>query len=141
MQLAQISTKLKSTHHIHERRLGPKFQGPSSKNDRVRLRPLRRPCHYLGYIVKVGFWPSASKRSKGRCLNSNEINPRHSQTPNGTIRDQLPFDQNHQGALQSRLKPAYQKSPHMSLARKRAPSGQWRSVSNHPKMGSNIVPT
>ena len=141
MQLAPGS--LRKSPYVHIWVGGPHAKNQSSifENDRTLFGTLRQSSHYLGYIVKVGFWPSASKRSKGRCLNSNEINPRHSQTPNGTIRDQLPFDQNHQGALQSRLKPAYQKSPHMSLARKRAPSGQWRSVSNHPKMGSNIVPT
>ena len=102
--------------HIWIGSVHAKNQSPSFKNERIIPRAHLRSSHYLGYIVKVGFWPSASKRSKGRCLNSNEINPRHSQTPNGTIRDQLPFDQNHQGALQSRLKRPYQKSPHMSLA-------------------------
>ena len=59
MQLAPISTKLKSSHHIPERRLYAKFQGPSSKNDRVVRWPRRQPYYYLGYIVKVGWACSA----------------------------------------------------------------------------------
>ena len=140
-QLPPIPAKLLSPVHIHVGRSHANFQVCRLKNGRDERDPHRQPYHYLGYIVKVGFWPSASKRSKGRCLNSNEINPRHSQTPNGTIRDQLPFDQNHQGALQSRFKPRYQKSPYMGLAGKRPRSGQWGGVSNHSKMGSNVVPT
>ena len=107
MQLAPGSLRKSPKVHIWVEGSHAKNQSSNFKIDRAILWVRRQSSHYLTYIVKVGFWPSASKRSKGRCLNSNEINPRHSQTPNGTIRDQLPFDQNHRGALQSRLKPAY----------------------------------
>ena len=53
--------------------------------------------------VKVGFWPSVAKRSKGSCFKSTKLNPRHSQTTNRSITDHLSINQNHQGPSQRRL--------------------------------------
>ena len=53
--------------------------------------------------VKVGFWPSVGKRSKGSCFKSTKLNPRHSQTTNRSITDHLSINQNHQGPSQRRL--------------------------------------
>ena len=50
--------------------------------------------------VKVGFWPSVAKRSKGRCFISTKVNPRHSQTTKWSITDHFSIDQNHQGPFQ-----------------------------------------
>ena len=62
-----------------------------------------RPTLFLSLYqakVKVGFWPSVAKRSKGRCFISTKVNPRHSQTTKWSITDHFSIDQNHQGPFQ-----------------------------------------
>ena len=63
--------------------------------------------------VKVGFWPSVAKRSKGRCFISTKVNPRHSQTTKWSITDHFSIDQNHQGPFQ-RCRSNIWKNPKMS---------------------------
>ena len=50
--------------------------------------------------VKVGFWPSVAKRSKGRCFIWTKVNPRHSQTTKWSITDHFSINQNHEGPFQ-----------------------------------------
>ena len=53
--------------------------------------------------VKVGFWPSVAKWSKGSCFISTKVNPRHSQTTKWSITDNFSINQNHQGPFQRLL--------------------------------------
>ena len=53
--------------------------------------------------VKVGFWPSVAKRSKGRCFISTKVNTRHSQATKWSITDNFSINQNHRGPFQTYL--------------------------------------
>ena len=70
MQLLQILLQIKPPSHIWTEIILAKYERPHFKNERAKVTVRRRPSHYIGEIVKVGYGLSVSKWSKGGCLNS-----------------------------------------------------------------------
>ena len=67
-QLAPGSLRKSTEVHIWVEGSHAKNQSSNFKTDRTLAGARRQSSHYLGYIVKVGFWLSASKRSMAKCL-------------------------------------------------------------------------
>ena len=60
-QLAQILEPINSAIHTWMESLSSKDDRPRMKNEREQLWELQRPSHYIGEIVKVGYWPIGAK--------------------------------------------------------------------------------
>ena len=60
-QRLQILEKINSPTRIWMERLRAKYERPHFKNEREQLWLRRQSSHYMGEVVKVGYWPSVIK--------------------------------------------------------------------------------
>ena len=60
-QLPPSEEKMKPSAHIWMERLRAKYERSRLKNERVKLRVRLRSSHYIGEIVKVGYWAVGAK--------------------------------------------------------------------------------
>ena len=61
MQLLQILLAIKPSAHIWTEIILAKYQRPHLKNEREQLWLRRQSSHYIGEVVKVGYWLSVVK--------------------------------------------------------------------------------
>ena len=56
MQLLQIILKINTHYHTWTEIILAKYQPPHFKNEREQLRVRQQSSHYIGELVKVGYW-------------------------------------------------------------------------------------
>ena len=61
MQLLQILRAIKPSAHIWTEIILAKYDRPHFKNEREKLWLRQQSSHYIGEVVKVGYWPSVVK--------------------------------------------------------------------------------